>query len=397
MSEQRNIAILGSTGTIGVNALDVIARHPQRYRVAALAAHKDVDALLAQCEQFHPQTVAMGDVAAASELRRQLQSRGLKLTVHEGVAGLCRVAALDEADTIIAGIVGAAGLRPSMRALAAGKRLLMANKEPMVMAGGLFLDTAAAHGGEILPVDSEHNAVFQCLPAGYRCGGRPAGVKRLILTASGGPFRDLPVEELEQVTPEQAVTHPNWEMGRKISVDSATMMNKGLEVMEACWLFGMDAEHIEVIVHPQSVIHSLVEYADGSFLAQLGSPDMRTPIASALAWPQRIEAGVTALDLLQLAKLEFQPLERSRYPCFGLALEAMKRGGLAPAAVNAANEVAVAAFLDRHIGFGQIAAVIAAVLAEDWSREESDLKAVIDADARARKLAHQVVERRFAA
>ncbi len=379
--------VLGATGTIGRNTLDVLARHPERFRPLALTAHRDAAVLAELCLRHRPRYAVIG--TGAAELRASLGAATREITVLEGAGGLLEVATLPEADQVLAGIVGAAGLTPALAALRAGKRVLLANKEPLVIAGALFMRALREHGGALLPIDSEHNAVFQCLPPGYRCGQAPQGVMRVVLTASGGPFRNTPLAELSKVTPEQAVRHPNWIMGPKISVDSATMMNKGLEVIEAVWLFGLAPEQIEVVVHPQSIVHALVEYADGSLLAQLGTPDMRTPIAQALAWPERVATGVTRLDLPALARLEFQPLDPARYPCFGLAGAALTAGNLAPAVLNAANEVAVAAFLNGRLGYTGIPELIEASLdqlttSEFANADSTDLDCLLAADRWAR-------------
>jgi 1-deoxy-D-xylulose-5-phosphate reductoisomerase len=388
------LAVLGSTGSIGVSTLDVVARHPGRYRVRALTAHRDVEALFRQCLAFEPAFAVMADCASARRLEQRLDAAGSRTRVLAGNEGLERVAALEEVDYVMAAIVGAAGLLPALAAVRAGKRLLLANKEALVVAGRLFMEEAAAHGAPILPIDSEHNAVFQCLPPGFEQGLERVGVRRILLTASGGPFRTTPLEALERVTPEQACAHPNWTMGRKISVDSATMMNKGLEVIEACWLFKTSPSQVSVVLHPQSVVHSLVEYADGSVIAELGNPDMRTPIAHALAWPERIDSGVASLDLFQVARLDFEPPDTARFPCLRLAYEAIEAGGSAPAVLNAANEVAVAAFLDGALGFTGIPALIERVLERCPAEPEPDLEALLDADARARRAAEQLLGRR---
>lgn len=387
MTGPSQVIVLGATGTIGRNTLDVLARHPQRFQPLALSAHSDAAALAELCLLHRPRYAVIDNNAA--ELRQQLGAAGKDITVLEGEAGLLEVVTLPEAQQVLTGVVGAAGLRPALAALCAGKRVLLANKEPLIMAGALFMRALHEHGGALLPVDSEHNAVFQCLPPGYRCGVAPPGVVRVVLTASGGPFRNTPLAELSKITPAQAVKHPNWTMGPKISVDSATMMNKGLEVIEAVWLFGLQPQQIQVVVHPQSVVHALVEYADGSLLAQLGAPDMRTPIAQALAWPERIASGVAALDLLALANLEFQPLESARYPCFDLATAALSTGGVAPAVLSAANEVAVAAFLGGQLEYRGIPLLIGAALndlprSEFAQAEATDLEQVLAADRWAR-------------
>ncbi len=388
------VTILGATGTIGVNTLDVIARHPQRYRVVALTAHRNVERLAEQCARWQPPFAVMADPERAEELRRRLRRVAPDTEVLAGSEGLVRVCELPETDQVMAGIVGAAGLLPNLAAARAGKRVLLANKEALVMSGRLFMEAVRAAGAELLPIDSEHNAVFQCLPAG---GGSLAerGVTRILLTASGGPFRTFDAAQLAEVTPEQACAHPNWVMGRKISVDSATMMNKGLEVIEACWLFDTSPEHIEVVIHPQSVIHSLVCYADGSLLAQLGNPDMRTPIAHALAWPERIESGVAPLDLFAVGRLDFERPDETRFPCLRLAREAGAAGGTMPAVLNAANEVAVDAFLQRRIPFTAIPAVIEDALAAIARRPGDDLDEILAVDAAARVRAGEYIQRQY--
>ena len=389
------ITVLGSTGSIGVSTLDVVGRHPDRYRVVALTANRDVEGLLAQCLRFTPQVAVMADEDSACRLAEALAGQGVATEVLYGLHGLETVAALPEAEYVMAAIVGAAGLLPTLAAVRAGKRVLLANKEVLVMAGHLFMAEARQHGAEILPIDSEHNAVFQCLPDGEKGGGlEECGVKRILLTASGGPFRTTPLAALASVTPEQACAHPNWEMGRKISVDSATMMNKGLEVIEAHWLFEAPAERIQVVLHPQSVIHSLVEYIDGSMLAQLGNPDMRTPIAHALAWPERIESGVVGLDLFQVARLDFEAPDLRRFPCLALAFEAIRCGGSAPAILNAANEVAVAAFLGGGLSFTAIPQVVEETLQRLPAVTPEGLEGLLAVDREARAIAEQALRER---
>ena len=382
----KGVTVLGSTGSIGVSTLDVIARHPERYRVIALTANRDVDGLFEQCLKFRPRLAVMADEAAAAQLAQRLWTHSSETEVLQGMVGLEQVAAMPEADYVMAAIVGAAGLLPALAAVRAGKRVLLANKEALVVAGRLFMDEAKRHGAEILPIDSEHNAIFQCMPSAWTQaqseGGN--GVKRILLTASGGPFRSTPLSELTDVTPEQACAHPNWDMGRKISVDSATMMNKGLEVIEAHWLFQMQPEQIDVVLHPQSVIHSMVEYIDGSVLAQLGNPDMRTPIAYALAWPERIDSGVKSLDLFQVARLDFVAPDMQRFPCLKLAFDAVRTGGTAPVILNAANEVAVAAFLERRLGFLGIAELVDRTLQATEVEVAEDLDQLLDVDRRVR-------------
>ena len=388
MSGRIGVAILGSTGSIGVNTLDVVARHPDRFRVVALTAHRSVEPLLQQCLQHRPDCAVLADPQAADQLAQRLRAVGQEIEVLAGPAGLERVAALPEAAYVMAAIVGAAGLLPTLAAVRAGKRVLLANKEALVMAGPLFMAEARAQGAELLPIDSEHNAVFQCLPADFAATGLDgSGVRRILLTGSGGPFRATPLERLASVTPEQACAHPNWRMGPKISVDSATMMNKGLEVIEAHWLFGAPRERIEVVVHPQSVIHSMVEYEDGSVLAQLGHPDMRTPIAQALAWPRRVASGAAFLDFARLGALDFQPPDQTRFPCLRLAFAALEAGGSAPAILNAANEEAVQAFLERRIGYLDIATVVEHTLERVPAHGVNTLASILADDARARAVA----------
>jgi 1-deoxy-D-xylulose-5-phosphate reductoisomerase len=378
------VAVLGSTGSVGVSTLDVVARHRDRFKVVALTAHRDVDGLLKQCIEHQPRLAVMVDGKAAAELAARLRQNGLKTEVRTGAAALADAAALPEAAYVMAAIVGAAGLEATLAAVRAGKRVLLANKEALVMAGGLFMDAVREHGAELMPIDSEHNAVFQCMPGGYRTGAWPRGVRRILLTASGGPFRGWPVERLAEVTPAEACAHPTWNMGRKISVDSATMMNKGLEVIEACWLFGTGPERVEVVVHPQSVIHSMVEYEDGSVLAQLSNPDMRTPIAHGLGWPERLDAGVSPLDILARESLDFEPPDLEAFPCLKLAMQAAEAGGGAPVVLNAANEVAVAAFLDGRLRFTGIGELVDAALQELPRGRCDTLDEVLALDRRAR-------------
>jgi 1-deoxy-D-xylulose-5-phosphate reductoisomerase len=383
----QKLTILGSTGSIGISTLDVVARHPEQFQIFALSANQRVAELAQQCRQFHPRYAVLGSQTAAEQLRNLVDS---DVEVLWGKEGLAQIAAHEEADTVMAAIVGAAGLMPTLAAVKAGKKVLLANKEALVMAGPLFMDVVAESRATLLPIDSEHNAIFQCLPADYS-GREQAGVRRLLLSASGGPFRTTPLADLAAMTPEQACAHPNWSMGRKISVDSATMMNKGLELIEASWLFAVDAGDIDIVIHPQSIIHSLVEYNDGSVLAQLGNPDMRTPIAHALAWPQRIESGVSSLDLITIASLNFEAPDEQRFPALTLARAAAVIRGDAPAALNAANEVAVEAFLNETIGFTRIAEVVDSVM-QSWPLgEPRELGAVQEADQRARAMAEQVI------
>ena len=385
------VTVLGSTGSIGKSTLDVLARHPARFRAVALTANRDVEALAAQCVSVRPDYAVMADAAAAAALRTRLAALGVPTRVLQGTEGLCAVCELPEARYVMAAIVGAAGLMPTLAAARAGKRVLLANKEALVMAGPLFMAAVRSGGAEVLPIDSEHNAVFQCLPPRFGAGLEAIGVRRILLTASGGPFRSTPLEDLGSVTPEQACAHPNWSMGRKISVDSATMMNKGLEVIEAHWLFGADLDRIDVVLHPQSVVHSLVEYTDGSVLAQLGNPDMRTPIAHALGWPERLDSGVPSLKLVDVGRLDFEAPDDHRFPCIGLAYAALRQGGAAPAVLNAANEVAVQAFLDGRLAFMAIPEVIDEVLVGVPATAPPDLEALLAVDAEARQRAARVV------
>jgi len=385
------ITILGATGSIGVSTLDVVARHPERYVVHALTAHTKVDALALQCQRFRPKFAVVGSAQAARLLEQLLRERDVATEVSYGEAALCEVATAAACDTVMAAIVGAAGLAPTIAAARAGKKILLANKEALVMSGQLFMDAVAASGATLLPIDSEHNAIFQCLPRDY--GRKPAerGIRKILLTASGGPFLERAVDTLDDVTPEQAVAHPNWRMGRKISVDSATMMNKGLEVIEAHWLFGVAASQIEVVIHPQSVIHSMVSYVDGSVLAQLGNPDMRTPIAHALAYPERVESGVAEVDLTAIGQLNFRRPDYVQFPCLKLAFDALATGGSAAAVLNAANEIAVDAFLARKIGFRQIDQLIARVMHTLPSTAVEDLGSLLEQDHRARAMARSLL------
>jgi len=390
------IAILGSTGSIGLSTLDVIRRHPGRFRVEALAAGTNDAALLEQCREFEPAVAAMASHEAAERLAMGVRRLGLRTRVAAGPEGLDEVAACPDVGQVMAAIVGAAGLGPTMAAGRAGKRVLLANKESLVCGGRLLVEAVAASGAGLVPIDSEHNAVFQCMPQPTPVGSCPRGVRRILLTASGGPFRCASVAELERVTPEQAVAHPNWRMGRKISVDSATLMNKGLELIEACLLFGVGPERVDVVVHPQSVIHSLVEYLDGSVLAQLGNPDMRTPIAHALGWPDRIDSGVESLDLVAIGQLGFEAPDVERFPCLRLAREAAEAGGTAPAVVNAANEVAVEAFLGGRLNFTGIARVIDSVLQRHDVHPVTSLDDALAADRWARDAAFAALRSRKA-
>lgn len=395
-SSRRNVVILGSTGSIGTSTLDVIRRHPDRFRALALTAHRNIELLVEQCAEFRPRMVVVPDAARAAMARTALSAKGLDaIEVMDAPGHLSAVAAHPDADMVMAAIVGAAGLPATLAAAEAGKTVLLANKEALVMSGPLFMQTVRRAGAVLLPIDSEHNAIFQALPPNHGEGLDKAGVRRVILTASGGPFRTLPLDALASVTPEQACAHPNWVMGRKISVDSATMMNKGLEVIEARWLFNAAPEQIEVLIHPQSIIHSMVSYHDGSVLAQLGNPDMRTPIACAMAWPERIDAGVAPLDLTRAGRLDFEAPDETRFPCLRLARDAMLRGDSAPTLLNAANEIAVEAFLDKRLPFMRIANVVQSVLDEVPVTVLPDLDAVYAADHAARLAARRHVDTRI--
>ncbi|MBT8569490.1 1-deoxy-D-xylulose-5-phosphate reductoisomerase [Polynucleobacter paneuropaeus] len=394
MTSKRRIAILGSTGSIGTNTLDVIRAHPERFEVVALTAAKQVERLAEQCVEFKPRVAVVSDAGSAKKLSELLLAKQVSTQVLYGPDALITAVLESDCDTVMAAIVGAAGLLPTLAAAKAGKRILLANKEALVMSGNLFMDAVRQGGGELLPIDSEHNAIFQCLPVHYsKSPSQHHGVEELWLTASGGPFRNTPIAELSKVTPEQACAHPNWVMGRKISVDSATMMNKGLEVIEAYWLFGLPIEKIQVLIHPQSVVHSMVRYCDGSVIAQMGQPDMRTPIAYGLAWPDRITAGVQSLSLTQQAALNFMEPDLQRFPCLSLAFQAGKQGGTAPVILNAANEIAVAAFLDNALQYLQIPEVVERVLNTTPPSTPSSLEDILEVDAKSRVLATDVIQR----
>ncbi|MEP7155894.1 MAG: 1-deoxy-D-xylulose-5-phosphate reductoisomerase [Betaproteobacteria bacterium] len=389
MIAMKSVTILGSTGSIGVSTLDVIARHPDRFKVFALSAASRVEELAQQCLQFRPRYAAVPDARAAEVLHDRLIALGLDTEVVSGDTALPMIASHADTDMVMAAIVGAAGLPSSLAAARAGKTVLLANKEALVMAGKIFMDAVGENGATLLPIDSEHNAIFQSLPRNFNAGLNKVGVRKIILTASGGPFRTRPVADLANITPEQACAHPNWVMGRKISVDSATMMNKGLEVIEARWLFDALPEQIDVVLHPQSIVHSMVEYLDGSVIAQMGNPDMRTPIAYALGFPERIAAGVSPLDLAKAGKLEFEALDLQRFPCVRLAYEAMRRGGSACAVLNAANEQAVEAFLARRLAFVDIPRIIESVLASVSIVDATSLDEIMAADYKARAAANE--------
>ncbi len=383
------LTILGATGSIGMQTLDVVALHQEKFTVEAITANRNHEQLLQICKKFNPKYAVLTDNFAANALRAQVKSEGISTEILTGMEALVDVARLGDVDCVVAGIVGSAGLLPLLAAIRAGKRVLFANKEPLVMAGELFMAEVRQHNALLLPVDSEHNAIFQCLGQGYRPGEPLNHVRRVILTASGGPFRTRPLSEFNKITPEQACAHPTWQMGRKISVDSATLFNKGLEVIEAHYLFALPKQQIDVVIHPQSVIHSLVEYVDGSLLSQMGLPDMRIPITNCLAWPNRIASGVAPLNLLALDPLIFSEVDLRRYPCYSLALDALNVGGNAGAIINAANEVAVSAFLQNQIGFQDIYRVIAATVEELGIDKAESLAAVIETDHKARQLSRQ--------
>ena len=388
---QQVLTILGSTGSIGESTLDVVSRHPEKFRVFALAGHRQVDKLAAQCKQFRPEYAVVGDVGHAAELEKKLKQEGISTQVLYGAQALIDVASADEVSGVMCAIVGAAGLPSALAAAKKGKTIYLANKETLVVSGALFMETARQNGATVLPIDSEHNAIFQVLPRDYTGRLNEHGINSIILTASGGPFLNTDLSTFDSITPEQAVKHPNWSMGRKISVDSASMMNKGLELIEAHWLFNCPPEKLEVVIHPQSVIHSMVRYRDGSVLAQLGNPDMRTPIAYCLGLPERIDSGVGELDFGALSALTFQKPDFDRFPCLKLAYQAMNAGGAAPCVLNAANEVAVAAFLDKRIKFTDIAKVVAHCLAQDFSDGRHDIEGLLAQDAQTRRQAEAFI------
>ncbi len=387
MKTIRQLTILGSTGSIGENTLDVVARHPERFQVFALTANKSVDKMLAQCQHFHPRYAVLLDTSSAEKLADKIRENGLDIEVLSGVESLEIVASHTEVDSVMAAIVGAAGIRPTFAAARAGKQVLLANKETLVMAGRIFMDVVKANNATLLPIDSEHNAIHQSLPDRFSSDLAKDGIRRILLTASGGPFRRASISELENVTPAQACAHPNWDMGQKISVDSATMMNKGLEVIEAHWLFNAAPEKIQVVLHPQSVIHSMVEYIDGSVLAQLGNPDMRTPIAHAMGYPERIESGVSSLDMYKVAQLDFEAPDLERFPCLRLAYQALADGANMPAILNAANEIAVESFLDGRMSFTAIPSMIEQTMQAVTPSEVTTLGDVLEADKKAREIA----------
>ncbi|WP_448971909.1 1-deoxy-D-xylulose-5-phosphate reductoisomerase [Neisseria sp.] len=388
---QQVLTILGSTGSIGESTLDVVSRHPEKFRVFALAGHRQVDKLAAQCKQFRPEYAVVGDAGHAAELEKKLKQESIDTQVLYGSQALIDVASADEVSGVMCAIVGAAGLPSALAAAQKGKTIYLANKETLVVSGALFMETAHQNGATVLPIDSEHNAIFQVLPRDYTGRLNEHGINSIILTASGGPFLNTDLSTFDSITPEQAVKHPNWSMGRKISVDSASMMNKGLELIEAHWLFNCPPEKLEVVIHPQSVIHSMVRYRDGSVLAQLGNPDMRTPIAYCLGLPERIDSGVGELDFGALSALTFQKPDFDRFPCLKLAYQAMNAGGAAPCVLNAANEVAVAAFLDKRIKFTDIAKVVAHCLAKGFLDGRHDIEGLLAQDAQTRRQAEAFI------
>ena len=391
----QSLCVLGSTGSIGKSTLDVVARNSDRYKVHTLAAGSNHKIMLSQVIQFQPEYAVMADLTAADALREQVRERKLNTEVLSGSEAMTQLAADASVDVVMAAIVGAAGLLPTLAAVRSGKKVLLANKEALVMAGALFMDAVRASGAQLLPIDSEHNAIFQCMPRGFEQGLEQVGVKQILLTASGGPFRQTPLDQLSGITPEQACAHPNWSMGQKISVDSATMMNKGLEFIEACWLFGARPDQVTVVIHPQSIIHSLVGYDDGSMLAQMGNPDMRTPIAHALAWPDRITSGVKPLSLTEIGRLDFYEPSYQRFRCLKLAQDAAEQGGSSAVTLNAANEEAVGAFLDLRLRFDHISDVIDATLQGLQTVSMTDIDQVLDADRQARDLARRYIVKKL--
>jgi 1-deoxy-D-xylulose-5-phosphate reductoisomerase len=387
----QQVTILGATGSIGGSSLDVISQHPTQYSVYAVTANTNVDKMLSICRQYQPRYAVMSDKGSAQQLKLLLND-SLPTRVIDGQQGLLEVASHDEVDIVIAAIVGSVGLMPTLAAVRSTKRVLLANKESLVMMGDLFMKEVAQYEALLIPVDSEHNAIFQCLPVDYAKNQTKKGITKILLTGSGGPFRELPLNQFDAVTPQRAITHPNWSMGPKISVDSATMMNKGLELIEACWLFDIDEQDVEIVLHKQSIIHSMVAYNDGSVLAQMGNPDMRTPIANALAWPDRISSGVEPLDLIQVSQLDFETADEKRFPCLKLARDAFKQGGTSMSILNAANEVAVASFLNKQIKFTDIPKLIDNTLQNIPSNVAHHLDIILDDDRRAREFAVRQTE-----
>ena len=388
----KGICILGATGSIGVSTLDVVTRHPDLYNVVALTANKNIDLLYKQCLQHHPEYVVVVDREKALEFTERLKNSPISdVKVLSEVQSLEYVATLDNVDSVMAAIVGAAGLLPSLAAAKAGKIILLANKEALVMSGDIFMQAVSESGAQLLPIDSEHNAIFQCMPAGYKSGNHAKQARRILLTASGGPFREMPIDQMANVTPEQAVAHPNWDMGRKISVDSATMMNKGLEMIEACILFAMKPDQIQVVIHPQSIIHSMVDYIDGTVLAQMGNPDMRVPIAYSMAWPERFESGVEPLNIFDVRRMDFEQPNLERFPCLRLAYKAIDLGGIMPTVLNAANEIAVEAFLNEQIRFTDIPLIIERCMDKFEIKPASSLEIILDIDKQARVVSEQII------
>ncbi len=388
----KGLCILGATGSIGVSTLDVAARHPHLYKIVALTANSNIDALYELCLAHRPQYAVVVNDSKAREFKDKINNSVIvDITVLSGAKALEQVATLDEVDSVMAAIVGAAGLLPSLAAAKAGKTVLLANKEALVMSGDIFMGAVSSSGAHLLPIDSEHNAIFQCMPADYQTGTDGKQVRRILLTASGGPFRQMPIEKMADVTPEQAVAHPNWDMGKKISVDSATMMNKGLEMIEACLLFNMSPEQIQVVIHPQSVIHSMVDYVDGTVLAQMGNPDMRIPIAHAMAWPERFESGAKPLDIFAVERMDFEEPDLHRFPCLRLAYKAINAGGTMPAILNAANEIAVEAFLERQVKFTDIPVIIERCMDAIAVTAADSLEVILELDRQARTVAKQVI------
>lgn len=389
----KGICILGATGSIGVSTLDVVARHSSQYKVIALTANTNIDALYEQCLEHHPEVVVVVDENKAKIFAEKLKDSTVSdIKVLSGAKALEHVATLDSVDSVMAAIVGAAGLLPSLAAAKAGKTVLLANKEALVMSGSIFMQAISDSGAQLLPIDSEHNAIFQCMPAGYKTGMQAKQARRILLTASGGPFREMPVDQLINVTPAQAVAHPNWDMGRKISVDSATMMNKGLEMIEACILFNMSPSQIQVVIHPQSVIHSMVDYVDGTVLAQMGNPDMRIPIAYSMAWPERFDSGVDPLNIFDVARMDFHEPNLERFPCLRLAYKAIDAGGIMPTVLNAANEIAVEAFLNEDVRFTDIPLIIERCMEKFEAKAADTLEIILDADQQARLISTQIIE-----
>ncbi|MEE7626985.1 1-deoxy-D-xylulose-5-phosphate reductoisomerase [Methylobacter sp. Wu8] len=389
----KGICILGATGSIGVSTLDVVARHSSLYKVVALTANTNIDTLYEQCLEHHPEIVVVVDEDKARIFEQKLKDSTIAdIKVLSGAKALEHVATLDNVDSVMAAIVGAAGLLPSLAAAKAGKTVLLANKEALVMSGSIFMQAVSDSGAQLLPIDSEHNAIFQCMPAGYKTGMQAKQARRILLTASGGPFREMPVDQLVDVTPAQAVAHPNWDMGRKISVDSATMMNKGLEMIEACILFDMAPDQIQVVIHPQSVIHSMVDYVDGTVLAQMGNPDMRIPIAYSMAWPERFDSGVEPLNIFDVGRMDFQEPSLERFPCLRLAYEAIAAGGTMPTVLNAANEIAVEAFLNEQVRFTDIPVIIERCMGEFEAKPADTLEIILDTDQQARLTSRQIIE-----